>query len=102
MAMVLPRSSGGGALWHFEIMECSFENGNYSTAKCMNRTADTEECSVSTRFGQPNMAGVEAGDLTHCLPGTSNEAAALQIQGSFGDELYQYAQVMSICILILD
>ena len=58
-----------------------------------------EECSVTQLYNQQNMAGVEAGGHARCFPGTSNEAAALQIQGSFGDEEYRFAEVTSIYIL---
>ena len=92
MAMVVPED------WNFEFLECSIKNGNLSTATCTNRTTECKECSVSQLYNQPNLAVVEAGGTTRCLPGmhVSNESAAVQIQGRFGDEEYRYAKVTTI------
>ena len=99
MAMVVPED------WNFEFLECSIKNGNLSTATCTNRTTECKECSVSQLYNQPNLAAVEAGGTTLCLPGhanieaemhMTNESATVQIQGRFGDEEYRFAQVTTI------
>ena len=92
MAMVVPED------WNFEFLECSIKNGNLSTATCTNRTTESKECSVSQLYNQSNLAVVEAGGTTRCFPGmhVSNESAAVQIQGRFGDEEYRFAQVTTI------
>ena len=96
MAMVVPED------WSFELLGCSIKNGNLSTATCTNRTTESEECSVSQLYNQPNLAVIEAGGTTHCLPGMTNASDVMHIQGRFGDEDYRFAQVTNIYILILN